>query len=103
MDNENKLNAMATVIEELNKENDDLKSRYAELSFEFEMYKADNAKSMEKAKEMVADCSALAKQYRDVLKDFYNAKEQYEQALKEVKEIKQKYREKINQIIKDIN
>lgn len=103
MDNEDKLKTMTVVIEDLNKENEDLKSRYAELSFEFDLYKSDNKTSMEKAKEIIAECTALAKQYRDVIKELNDAKSQYEQALRDVKEIKEKYRKKVNQIINDIN
>lgn len=102
MDNENKLKTMAIVIEDLNKENEDLRSRYADLRLEFDLYKADNKDSMQKAKEMIVECSTLAEQYKNIIKELEIAKKQYRKALKDVNDIKDKYRGKVNRIIDDI-
>lgn len=103
MELQNKLDNAVTLIEQLNKENEELKQRAVNAELELSLYKKNYDESMENVKLLIEKCGRAAAEYHESLDSVKKARKEYEAAIKEIYILKKKYKKKINKIIDEIN
>lgn len=100
--NEQIIENMKKVIDDLNKENEQLKEQVAELTLKLELVNSDYSNSMEKAKNLIETCGNLIVQYNKSLAEVHEARDKYRTSTKEMAMLKKQYQKKMDDIIKQI-
>lgn len=102
MDEQEKILNMTKVINDLNKENEELKAQVAELLLKLELTETNYSGSMEKAKKLIETCGDLIVQYNESLAEVHKARDKYKSSTKELAMLKKRYQKEMDDIIKQI-
>ena len=102
MNKEQTISNMSAMIKSLSEENAALKEKVAALTLTLELSEQGHANSLNKAKEIIEECTPLAKQYQEAIVGARTAKRQYQEAARELYALIQEYQKKMEKLIKQI-
>lgn len=99
MENSKIIENLKATIEELYKENKELKEKVEAYEVSVK-YQDDNyAETLEKAKQIMVACEQSKQLYETALKEYEDKINSYNVAIKEVYKLKQKYEQELNKMI----
>lgn len=99
MDMNEKLSNASILIDQLNKENEELKRKNSELELKLTFQETDYDEVTEKARNIIETCERSMKEYKEATAAMNKAKEEYQAAIKEIYELKLKYKKAVKKII----
>lgn len=99
MDMNEKLSNASILIDQLNKENEELKRLNSELELKLTLQETDYDDVTEKARNIIETCEKSMKEYKEATVAMNKAKEEYQAAIKEIYELKLKYKKTIKKMI----
>ena len=102
MDVKEQLNNTAILIEQLNKENEKLKSKSIDDELELALYKKDYDETLEHARELISTCENVINEYRELIHYLKKAKQEYESSINDINKLKKQYKKEIEKIISQI-
>lgn len=102
MDEKNKLSNAAILIEQLNKENEELKEKSIGDELDLALFKDNYKETLERAEELIAVCGSVIREYQELIAEAKQAKYEYESAKKEIYKLKKQYKKKLEELINHI-
>ena len=100
MNNEQKIANMSALIQQLSEENEQLKTDIAALKLTIELSEKNYDGSLNRAKELIAQCTPLVDEYQEAIAGAKEAKSKYEAAAQELDALKNKYKKEMEKLIK---
>lgn len=102
MDEKEKLSNAAILIEQLNKENEELKEKSIGDELDLALFKDNYKETLERAEELIAVCGSVIREYQELITEAKQAKYEYESAKKEIYKLKKQYKKKLEKLINHI-
>lgn len=98
MNLEQTIENMKTLINDLSKENEELKAQVEALQLTIDMSKTSN----DKAKELIEQCGKAFAEYNVAIAEARKAQKEYNDSIKELYILKKKYQKEMEQLIDEI-
>lgn len=102
MNLEEKIKIQQKVIEELNQKKEFLEKKVDDLQFDLDFYKKSYNETLQKAKDMIAKCSDIERQYSEAIHGANMAKLEYEKARLQIYSLKNEYRDEFEKMLEKI-
>lgn len=99
---EDKIKVQQKIIAELTQDKECLEKKNKDLQFDLDFFKLTYNESLQKAKDMIVECSRLKKEYEEAIDGANRAKSKYNQSIKEVYKLKREYLDKYEKLLKQL-
>lgn len=103
MDIKEQLSNATVLIEQLNKENEELKKKSIDDELELSLCKSDYDETLNHAKELIATCESVINEYRGLIYSLKKAKQEYDSSIKEIYKLKKRYKKELERLINQID